>query len=291
MGVTLDSVTPDMLGTCDRAVVAKELTTIVTDGRQDEAVEARIAQIKREGEEADTDFDRDKAEERVAALGGGIARIKVGAATETELKDKKLRYEDALNSVQSARELGIVPGGGACLAYIQDAFTEEILATFDDEDEKAGAAILMRSLSEPCMQVAENAGIEGAVVLSKVAELTQKEGVSFASCLLPTGICATFGQCLSHLAAPSLSFFCFCFMKHGYGWNAATNKYGDLMASGVVDPAKVTCNAIENSASVAGLVLTTECLVTEIPVEETEEDRQRRFDAEGMGAGMGMGGM
>lgn len=254
VGVTLDSVTPDMLGTCDRAVVAKELTTIVTDGRQDEAVEARIAQIKREGEEADTDFDRDKAEERVAALGGGIARIKVGAATETELKDKKLRYEDALNSVQSARELGIVPGGGACLAYIQDAFTEEILATFDDEDEKAGAAILMRSLSEPCMQVAENAGIEGAVVLSKVAELTQKEG-------------------------------------HGYGWNAATNKYGDLMASGVVDPAKVTCNAIENSASVAGLVLTTECLVTEIPVEETEEDRQRRFDAEGMGAGMGMGGM
>lgn len=255
VGITLDSVTTDMLGTCDRVVIAKELTTIVTDGKQDEAVQARITQIKREGEEADTDFDRDKSQERVAALGGGIARIKVGAATETELKDKKLRYEDALNSVQSARELGIVPGGGACLAHIQDVFTEEILAHFgDDEDQKAGAAILMKSLSEPCCQVAENAGVEGAVVLSKIVELTKENG-------------------------------------HGWGWNAANSKYCDLMEAGVVDPAKVTINAIENSASVAGLVLTTECLVTEIPVFESEEDIQRRFDAEGMGAGMGMGGM
>ena len=178
VGITLDSVTTDMLGTCDRCVIAKELTTIVTDGKQDEAVAARIAQIKREGEEADTDFDRDKAQERVAALGGGIARIKVGAATETELKDKKLRYEDALNSVQSARELGIVPGGGACLAYIQDNFTDEILAEFEDEDQRAGAAILMKSLSEPACQVAENAGVEGAVVLSKIVELTKEKGVS-----------------------------------------------------------------------------------------------------------------
>ncbi|KAL3795816.1 hypothetical protein ACHAW5_004766 [Stephanodiscus triporus] len=249
VGITLDSVTTDMLGTCDRCVIAKEITTIVTDGKQDEAVRARIAQIKREGEEADTDFDRDKAEERVAALGGGIARIKVGAATETELKDKKLRYEDALNSVKSARELGIVPGGGACLAYIQDKFTDEILSQFDDEDQRAGASILMRSLSEPCMQVAENAGVEGAVVLSKIVELTRQNGF-------------------------------------GYGWNAANNKYCDLMEAGIVDPAKVTINAVINSASVAGLVLTTECLVTEIPVFETEEDMQRRFDAEGMGMGM-----
>ena len=178
VGITLDSVTTDMLGTCDRCVIAKELTTIVTDGKQDEAVAARIAQIKREGEEADTDFDRDKAQERVAALGGGIARIKVGAATETELKDKKLRYEDALNSVQSARELGIVPGGGACLAYIQDHYTDEILGEFEDEDQRAGAAILMKSLSEPACQVAENAGVEGAVVLSKIVELTKEKGVS-----------------------------------------------------------------------------------------------------------------
>ncbi|KAK1743592.1 chaperonin CPN60 [Skeletonema marinoi] len=254
VGITLDSVTTDMLGTCDRVVIAKELTTIVTDGKQEAAIEARIAQIKREGEEADTDFDKDKAQERVAALGGGIARIKVGAATETELKDKKLRYEDALNSVQSARELGIVPGGGACLAYIQDKFMDEILDSFDDEDQRAGAAILMKSLSEPCCQVAENAGIEGAVVLSKIVELCNEKGF-------------------------------------GFGWNAANNKYCDLMEAGVVDPAKVTINAVENSASVAGLVLTTECLVTEIPVFESEEDMQRRFDSEGMGAGMGMGGM
>jgi len=249
VGITLDSVTTDMLGTCDRCVIAKELTTIVTDGKQDDAVRARIAQIKREGEEADTDFDRDKSEERVAALGGGIARIKVGAATETELKDKKLRYEDALNSVKSARELGIVPGGGACLAYIQDKFTDDILSQFDDEDQRAGASILMKSLSEPCMQVAENAGVEGAVVLSKIVELTRENGF-------------------------------------GWGWNAANSKYCDLMAAGIVDPAKVTINAVINSASVAGLVLTTECLVTEIPVFETEEDMQRRFDSEGMGMGM-----
>lgn len=254
VGITLDSVTTDMLGTADRCVIAKELTTIVTDGKQEEAVEARIVQIRREGEEADTDFDRDKAQERVAALGGGIARIKVGAATETELKDKKLRYEDALNSVQSARELGIVPGGGACLAYIQDQFTDEILDSFEDEDQRAGAAILMKSLSEPCMQVAENAGVEGAVVLSKIVELTREEGF-------------------------------------GYGWNAANSKYCNLMEAGVVDPAKVTINAVENSASVAGLVLTTECLVTEIPVFESEEDMQKRFDAEGMGMGMGGGPM
>ena len=201
VGITLDSVTTDMLGTCDRCVIGKETTTIVTDGKQDEAVRARIAQIKREGEEADTDFDRDKSEERVAALGGGIARIKVGAATETELKDKKLRYEDALNSVKSARELGIVPGGGACLAYIQDNFTNEILAHFDDEDQKAGAAILMKSLIEPCMQVAENAGVEGAVVLSKIVELTRKEGVRNNLhndvCALPIDFATSLTLCIS----------------------------------------------------------------------------------------------
>mmetsp|Transcript_6045 Transcript_6045/g.9321 ORF Transcript_6045/g.9321 Transcript_6045/m.9321 type:complete len:133 (-) Transcript_6045:126-524(-) len=130
----------------------------------------------------------------------------------------------------------------------------EILDSFDDEDQRAGAAILMKSLSEPCCQVAENAGIEGAVVLSKIVELCNEKGF-------------------------------------GFGWNAANNKYCDLMEAGVVDPAKVTINAVENSASVAGLVLTTECLVTEIPVFESEEDMQRRFDSEGMGAGMGMGGM
>ena len=178
LGITLDSVTLDMLGTADRIVIAKETTTIVTDGKQQAEVDARISQLRREAEAADTDFDKDKCQERIASLGGGIARIKVGAATETELKDKKLRYEDALNSVQSARELGIVPGGGACLAYIQDNFMDEILEQMDNEDEKSGANILFQAMGAPCMQVAENAGIEGAVILAKVQDLCRENGVS-----------------------------------------------------------------------------------------------------------------
>merc|ERR1719183_3125646 len=252
VGITLDSVTSDMLGTCDRVVIAKELTTIVTDGKQDEAVASRITQIKREGEEADTDFDRDKARERVAALGGGIARIKVGAATETELKDKKLRYEDALNSVQSARELGIVPGGGACLAYLQNKLEQEVLDGMDGDDERQGAIIVLKAMGAPAMQVAENAGIEGAVVLAKIQNMCEEQGF-------------------------------------GHGWDAGAMEYCNLMERGVIDPAKVTINAMENSASVAGLVLTTECLVTEIPIEMTEEEQQAMFDRQNMAAGMGPG--
>jgi len=251
VGITLDSVTMDMLGTADRIVTAKELTTIVTDGTQQESIDARIAQIRREADAADNDFDREKAQERVAALGGGIARIKVGAATETELKDKKLRYEDALNSVQSAKELGIVPGGGACLAFLQVTLEDKIMEQIEDEDEKQGALILLRALSAPCMQVAENAGIEGAVVLSKVQNLAMEKGF-------------------------------------GHGWDANKMEYCDLYERGVIDPAKVTINAIENSASVAGLVLTTECLVTEIPVILSEEQKQAMFDQSAMAAGMQM---
>jgi len=178
LGITLDSVTTEMLGTADRVVVAKELTTIVTDGKQQDAIDARIAQLRREQEAADTDFDRDKCTERIAALGGGIARIKVGAATETELMDKKLRYEDALNSVDSARELGIVPGGGACLAHLQVSMVEKIMEAMDSDDERVGANILLQSMGEPAMQVAENAGIEGAVILTKIQELGKEKGVS-----------------------------------------------------------------------------------------------------------------
>lgn len=252
LGITLDSVTLDMLGTADRIVVAKELTTIVTDGKQQESIDARIVQLRREADAADTDYDKEKCTERIASLGGGIARIKVGAATETELKDKKLRYEDALNSVQSARELGIVPGGGACLAYLQKSLEQKILDGMDSEDEKQGAMIMIKAMGYPAMQVAENAGVEGAVVLSKIQSLCDEKGF-------------------------------------GWGWDAATSEYCDLMARGIVDPAKVTINAIENSASVAGLVLTTECLVTEIPISLSEEDRQRMFDQQNMAAGMGPG--
>ena len=178
LGITLDSVTIDMLGTADRIVVAKETTTIVTDGKHQAEIDARISQLQREAENAETDFDKDKCTERIASLGGGIARIKVGAATETELKDKKLRYEDALNSVQSARELGVVPGGGACLAHIQDFFKDEVCAAMDDDDEVQGALILFKALGAPAMQVASNAGIEGAVVLSKIQSLARENGVS-----------------------------------------------------------------------------------------------------------------
>jgi len=252
LGITLDSVTLDMLGTADRIVVAKESTTIVTDGKQQAEIDARIAQLRREAEQADTDFDKDKFTERIASLGGGIARIKVGAATETELKDKKLRYEDALNSVRSARELGVVPGGGACLAHIQNVNSEEILAAMENEDERQGAQILLKAMAAPAMQVAENAGVEGAVVLSKIQSLSEENGF-------------------------------------GWGWDAGSMEYCDLMERGVLDPAKVTINAIENSASVAGLVLTTECLVTEIAVELTEEEKQQMFDQQAMSAGMGPG--
>jgi chaperonin GroEL len=214
LGITLDSVTLDMLGTADRIVVAKESTTIVTDGKQQAEIDSRIAQLYREADSADTDFDKDKFTERIASLGGGIARIKVGAATETELKDKKLRYEDALNSVQSARELGVVPGGGSCLAYIQNTFQDEVLNTFEDEDERQGALILFKALSAPAMQVASNAGIEGAVVLAKIQALCEEKGVS--------GI--TFFGCrylLSFLTLPI-----FRFSSDGDGmlvqWNTAT---------------------------------------------------------------------
>lgn len=252
LGVTLDSVTTEMLGTADRIVIGKEVTTIVTDGKQQEAIDARIAQLRREADAAETDYDAEKCRERIASLGGGIARIKVGAATETELKDKKLRYEDALNSVQSARELGVVPGGGACLAYLQESMRDRVLDAMDDEDERQGAKIMIDALGAPAMQVAENAGIEGAVVLAKIQSMSAENGF-------------------------------------GWGWDAASMEYCDLLERGILDPAKVTINAIENSASVAGLVLTTECLVTEIPVEMSEEDMQRLYDQQAMSAGMGPG--
>ena len=233
-----------MLGTCERIVVGKEETTIITDGKQADAMEKRIAQIKLEAENTDSMFDKEKAEERVAALGGGIARIKVGAATETELKDKKLRYEDALNAVKSALKMGILPGGGSTLSYLLRK-RDDIAGAMDDEDERRGAEIVFNSLAAPVCQIAKNAGLEGQVVLSKV------EGKPF-----------------------------------GFGYNAATDEYCDLFEAGVVDSAQVTLSALENSASIAGLVLTTEALIHEIPVEMSEMDKLAAMDG-----AAGMGGM
>jgi len=231
VGISLESVTVDMLGKADKIVVGKDSTTIVTDTTQKEAIEKRISQIKAEADATDNKFDKEKSQERIAALGGGIARIKVGAATETELKDKKLRYEDALNAVNSALEMGVVPGGGATMLYISclEDFKEEIMAQCKDgdEDEKLGVEIMFRSLPGPIKQIAKNAGLEGEVVAEKCRN-----------------------------------------KPYGFGYNAATDTYEDLLQNGVLDPAKVTINAIENAASIAALVLTTEVLITELPKAE-----------------------
>jgi chaperonin GroEL len=230
VGVSLESVTLDMLGRADRVVVGKDQTTIVTGSDHKDAIEKRISQIRSEADATDNKFDKEKSLERVAALGGGIARIKVGAATETELKDKKLRYEDALNSVRSALEMGVVPGGGVCMLYMScdEALKQSILdSTNPDEDEKLGVEIMFRSLPAPIKQIAKNAGLEGEVVAEKCRN-----------------------------------------KPFGFGYNAQTDVYEDLLKTGVLDPAKVTINAIENAASIAALVLTTEVLITEIPKRE-----------------------
>lgn len=230
VGISLESVTADMLGRADRIVVGKDSTTIVADAENKEALLKRIQQIRAEMEATDNKFDKEKMTERIAALGGGIARIKVGAATETELKDKKLRYEDALNSVRSALEMGVVPGGGACMLYMAcDAeLKKKILGSVEqNEDERLGVEIMFRSLPAPMKQIAKNAGFEGEVVVDKCRD-----------------------------------------KPYGFGYNAATDTYEDLFLSGVLDPAKVTINALENAASIAALVLTTEVLITEIPKRE-----------------------
>jgi len=228
LGITMEQVTPDMLGTAERVVVGKEVTTIISTGEHTDAVAARIKLIQKQKEEADNQFDIEKCDERVAKLGGAIARIKVGAATETELKDKKLRYEDALNSVKCALEAGVVAGGGATLAYLAGQ-KDKIMADMDfvDEDEMRGAEIVFRAITAPVQQIAANAGVDGAVVLETVKD-----------------------------------------SEYGYGYNAATNVYENLIDAGVLDPAKVTCWGVENSASISGSILTTNCLICEIPVKD-----------------------
>jgi chaperonin GroEL len=231
LGLSLEDVKMDMLGTADKVVVGKESTTVLTSSAHKKKIQQRIDQIQAEvkaiTDSGGSNFEKEKCTQRIAALGGGVARIKVGAATETELKEKKLRYEDAINSVRSALEMGVVPGGGSTMLYMaaQKKTRDEALAACGtDEDMKLGVDIVFKSLSAPMRQIACNAGLEGSVVTDK---------------------------CIGN--------------KFGFGYNAATGSYGDLVAGGVLDPAKVTINALETAASVAGLVLTTEVLVTEKP--------------------------
>ncbi len=220
LGQKLDSVGLDMLGTAKKVVITKEETTIIEGAGAKEAVMGRIAQIKAQIENTDSSYDREKLQERLAKLSGGVAVIKVGASTETELKEKKHRYEDALSATRAAVEEGIVPGGGTTLlraTAVLDTMTVQ-------GDEKTGVDIVRRALEAPLRQISENAGLEGSIVVEKVRAL----------------------------AAP-------------HGLNAATGEYVDMIASGIVDPAKVTRSTIQNAASIAGLVLTTEALVVEKP--------------------------
>jgi chaperonin GroEL len=220
LGTKLENVTIDMLGTAKKVVISKEDTTIIEGAGTKDAVIGRINQIKEQVKNTESNYDREKLQERLAKLSGGVAVIKVGASTETELKEKKHRYEDALSATRAAVDEGIVPGGGTTLLRAADAIVTEGITG----DELTGLQIVKRALEAPLRTIAENAGMEGSVVVSKVREL-----------------------------------------KAPMGLNAATGEMVDLVKAGIVDPAKVTRSTIQNAASIAGLVLTTEALVVDKP--------------------------
>jgi len=237
MGLKLENTQLTQLGRARRVVVTKDTTTIVDGAGDSAAIKGRINQIKNEVENTDSDFDREKLQERLAKLSGGVAVVKVGAATETEMKEKKHRVEDALQATRAALEEGIVPGGGVALLQASSAVTISDNGSSADgsDDERTGARIVLRALEEPLRQLAENAGLEGSVVVNDVRKA-----------------------------------------KKGHGLNAATNEVVDLVAEGIIDPAMVTRSALQNAASIAKNILTTEAIVAEVPEKE----------AAGAGAGM-----
>ena len=239
LGIKLESITLDDLGKAKRIVVEKEATTIVEGEGKSKDIQGRVAQIRRQIEETTSDYDREKLQERLAKLAGGVAVINVGAATETEMKEKKARVEDALHATRAAVEEGIVPGGGVALIRAQKALANLKL----EGDEAIGAQIVHRAVEAPLRQLADNAGLEGALIVQEV-----KKG------------------------------------KGNEGYNVATGNYEDLVKAGVVDPTKVTRSALQNAASISGLLLTTEALVTEIP----DKEKAPAMPGGGMG---GMGGM
>ncbi len=225
LGLKLENTTLDMLGTAKRIVVDKENTTITEGGGSQKDIQARINVIKKQIEETTSDYDREKLQERLAKLAGGVAVINVGAATEVELKEKKARVEDALSATRSAVEEGIVPGGGLTLLYAQKAIKE--VADKLTGDEKIGANIIFKAVEDPMKMIATNAGVEGSIVVEKAKN-----------------------------------------EKQGIGFNASTMEWEDLMKAGIIDPAKVVRSALQNAASVAGMLCTTEVLITEKPQEE-----------------------
>ncbi len=240
LGIKLETVTLDMLGRAKRVRIDKESTTVIDGSGQKKDIESRVAQIKAQVEETTSDYDREKLQERLAKLAGGVAVIRVGGATEVEVKEKKDRVDDALNATKAAVEEGIVPGGGVALLRAKAAVQK--LKT-DNPDVKAGINIVLRALEAPIRQIVENAGVEGSIVVGKILENSSET----------------------------------------YGFNAQTEEYVDMLQAGIVDPAKVVRTALQDAASVAGLLVTTEAMVAEAP---------RRESAPQMGGGGGgMGGM
>ncbi|MFN6462065.1 MAG: chaperonin GroEL [Nostoc sp. DedVER02] len=221
-GLKLDNTKLDSLGKARRITITKDSTTIVAEGNE-AAVKARVEQIRRQIDETESSYDKEKLQERLAKLSGGVAVVKVGAATETEMKDKKLRLEDAINATKAAVEEGIVPGGGTTLAHLAPDLEVWAKSNLKDE-ELIGALIVVRALPAPLKRIAENAGQNGAVIAERVKE-----------------------------------------KDFNIGYNAATNEFVDLLAAGIVDPAKVTRSALQNAASIAGMVLTTECIIVDKP--------------------------
>ncbi|MBA7514056.1 60 kDa chaperonin [subsurface metagenome] len=242
-GLKLDGTSLDMLGECNKVTVDKENTTIVSGSGEVKMIEARINQIKKQIETTTSDYDKEKLQERLAKLSGGVAVLYIGAASEMEMKEKKDRVDDALNATRAAIEEGIVPGGG--VAYLRAI---EVLDKTKgaNEDQNTGIAIIKRALEEPIRQIVENAGVEGSIVVQKVRE-----------------------------------------EKGDFGFNAQTGKYENLYKSGVIDPTKVTRIALENAASIAGMFLTTECVLA----DEKEDEPAMPGGAPGMGGMGGMGGM
>jgi chaperonin GroEL len=238
-GLTLEGTKLDMLGTAEKIVIDKENTTIVNGAGDKANIDGRVKQIKAQIETTTSDYDKEKLQERLAKLAGGVAVLYVGAASEVEMKEKKARVEDALSATRAAVEEGIIPGGG--VGYIR-AISKLNSIKADNEDQNTGVAIVRRALEEPLRQIVENAGLEGSVVVQKI-----KDG------------------------------------KDDFGYNAQTNKYENLLKAGVIDPTKVARIALENAASIAGIFLTTECVVAEKP----EEEKQPPMPA----GGPGMGGM
>jgi chaperonin GroEL len=241
-GYKLEDASLDYLGLAEKVTIDKENTTIVSGKGDKKAIDGRIAQIKAQIEKSTSDYDKEKLQERLAKLAGGVAVIYVGAASEVEMKEKKDRFDDALHATRAAIEEGIIPGGG--VAYLR-AVPAVSKVKGDNEDEDTGIAIVLRALEEPLRQIVENAGLEGSVVVQKV-----KEG------------------------------------KDDYGYNARTDKYENLYEAGVIDPTKVARIAIENAASIAGMMLTTECVLSEI-----KEDKPEMPNPGAMGGMGGMGGM